>query len=273
MALEKLLHMDRRIIFGLMAVAVGLPLAMGWEMQPGENPRTTDLYNYIEGLPADDVIVIVLDYGPASMPELNPMASALTRHALSRDLRVMMLTLNPEAPILADEILREVGDDLGKESGVDYVNLGFKPGYTAVVLGMATDIGEVFGSDFDGRPYGSLEVTRGVRNYNDIALLVDLASSDTPLMWIQFAYIRYQQTVACGVTAVMAQDYYPYLQSRQLIGLLNGMKGAAEYEKLVGAPGDGMRGMAAQSGGQFLIIGLVIFGNIIFIITRRKSRQ
>ncbi len=71
----------------------------------------------------------------------------------------------------------------------------------------------------------------------------------------------------------MAQDYYPYLQSRQLIGLLNGMKGAAEYEKLVGAPGDGMRGMAAQSGGQFLIIGLVIFGNIIFIITRRKSRQ
>ena len=273
MTLEKLLHMDRRIIFGLMAVAVGLPLAMGWKMEPGSNPRTTDIYNYIEGLAPGDVVMIVFDYGPASMPELNPMAAALIRHALNKDLRVMALTLYPEAPILAEEILNEVGEDLDKEPGVDYVNLGFKPGYTAVVLGMATDIGEVFESDFDGNAYGGLEVTQGVRNYKDVALLIDLASSDTPRMWVQYAYQQYGQTVAAGVTAVMAQDYYPYLQTGQLIGMLNGMKGAAEYEKLIDAPGDGMGGMAAQSGGQFLIIGLVIFGNIVFIITRRKSQR
>jgi hypothetical protein len=39
--------------------------------------------------------------------------------------------------------------------------------------------------------------------------------------------------VAVGVTAVMAADMYPYLQSGQLIGMLSGLKGAAEYEKLV----------------------------------------
>jgi len=39
--------------------------------------------------------------------------------------------------------------------------------------------------------------------------------------------------VAVGVTAVMAADLYPYLQSGQLVGMLAGLKGAAEYEKLV----------------------------------------
>jgi hypothetical protein len=273
MTLDKLLHLDRRIIFALIAVAVGVPLASGARIDPGRNPRSEDVYKHIEQLEPGSVVVIAFDYGPSSMPELQPMAVAITRHALQRNLRVVGLTLDAAGPILAESVLNRVGRETGKRDGVDYVNLGFNPGYTAVIVGMGTDIGEQYRTDFKGRAYGSLEVTRGLRNYDDIGLVVDLASSNTPGAWVQFAHLRYGAKVAAGVTAVMAQDYYPYLQSKQLIGLLNGMKGAAEYEKLVNAPGDGMGGMVAQSYSQLLIILLVAFGNTVYFLHRRRQRR
>ncbi|MGQ9729779.1 MAG: hypothetical protein ACUVX8_00770 [Candidatus Zipacnadales bacterium] len=274
--IDKLLRLDRRIIFVLIAVAVTVPLATKVRLDPGSNPRSKAVYDHIESLPKGSVVVICFDYGPSSMPELQPMAIALIRHALQRGLRVIGMTLAADAPILVDSALNRVGRELGKRDGVDYVNLGFNPGGTAVVLQMGSDIGSVFRTDFKGRRFGDLEVTRGVRTYRDIGLLVDLASSNTPDLWVIYAYERYKDQgvkIAAGVTAVMAQDYYPYLQSGQLIGLLNGMKGAAEYEKLVDAPGDGMGGMVAQSYSQFLIVTLVIFGNIVYFISRRRAHR
>jgi hypothetical protein len=273
MTLDKLLRLDRRIIFVLIALAVGVPLATGARFDPGSNPRSKAVYDYIQNLPEHSVVVIAFDYGPSSMPELQPMAVAITRHALKHNLRVVALCLDPTAPILAESVLNRVGAQMHKRDGVDFVNLGYNPGFTAAIIGMGTDIGAVFRTDFKGRRYGDLEVTRGLRNYDDIGLVIDLASSSTPGAWVQFAYLRYHAHVAAGVTAVMAEDYYPYLQSKQLIGLLNGMKGAAEYEKLVNAPGDGMGGMVAQSYSQFLIILLVAFGNTIYFLSRRRARR
>ncbi|HJN15291.1 MAG TPA: hypothetical protein QGH10_07375 [Armatimonadota bacterium] len=271
MIADKLLRMDRRIVFVLIALAVGLPLVLGLQFPAGENPRTQAIYDHIESLEPRDVVIISFDYGPSSMPELNPMAAAVARHALSRDLRVVGMTLYPDAPILIDKILNRVGRDLGKESGVDYVNLGYRPGYSAVILQMSSDIGKIFETDFEGRPYSGLEVTQGLRNFDDVGLVLDLSSSDMPGLWVLYAYQDYHATIAAGVTAVMAQDYYPHLQAGQLIGMLNGMKGAAEYEKLVDQPGDAMGGMAAQSFSQFLIIGLVLLGNVCYFIARKRG--
>jgi hypothetical protein len=272
--IEKLLNLDRRIIFALIAIMVAAPFFTRIVLAPGRNPRSQDLFNYIEDeLDEGDVVVVSFSYGPASMPELNPMARAIIYHALSRNRRVLTMTLIPEGAILADNIVNEVGAELGKEKAVDYVNLGFQPGYIAVVLGMATDMSAVFKTDFEGTPYSKLEVTEDVQNYDDIALVVDLASSDTPATWIVQAHERYGVKIGAGVTAVMAQDYYPYLQAKQLVGMLNGLKGAAEYEAMVDHPGAAIRGMASQSLAQLLIIVMVIFVNIVYFVSRRRARQ
>ena len=277
--IEKLLHLDRRIIFIFIALAVGVPLAGGWQFDQGSNPRTTAVYNHINELPPRSVVMICFDYGPASMPELQPMAIAIARHALERDLRVVCLTMYPDAPLLIEETLKTAADELGKEKGLkredgkDYVNLGFRPGFVNVILGMGTSIGGVWKTDFKKRRYGDLEVTKGLRNYDDVGLIVDLASSDTPGAWVFYAHERYKAKVAAGVTAVMAQDYYPYLQTNQLIGMLNGMKGAAEYEKLIGTRSSASEAMGPQSCAHFLIILLVVFGNIVYAVSRRRARQ
>ncbi len=77
--------------------------------------------------------------------------------------------------------------------------------------------------------------------------------------------------MGAGVTAVMAPKFYSYLQAKQMIGLLGGMKGAAEYEMLVSKPSMAVSGMNSQSLVHLLIIGFVVLGNVAFFAARRKG--
>ena len=79
--------------------------------------------------------------------------------------------------------------------------------------------------------------------------------------------------MGCGTTAVGAPKYYAFVASGQFVGLLGGMKGAAEYELLADHPDRAVRGMDVQSIVHFLIIALVIMGNIGHFIERRKRRR
>jgi hypothetical protein len=47
------------------------------------------------------------------------------------------------------------------------------------------------------------------------------------------------------------------------------MKGAAEYEKLIGMPDYAYLGMNALSASHFFIIGLIIFSNVVYFLQRR----
>jgi hypothetical protein len=71
----------------------------------------------------------------------------------------------------------------------------------------------------------------------------------------------------------MATDYYPYLSSGQLLGLIGGMKGAAEYERLMSISGDARRGMDAQSMVHVIIVLLVVLGNVALFASRRGGGQ
>jgi len=70
----------------------------------------------------------------------------------------------------------------------------------------------------------------------------------------------------------MAADNTPYYEAGQLVGLSGGMKGSADYEQLVGAPGLATRGMDAQSFGHLLIISFIALGNVAYFMTRGRKR-
>ena len=79
--------------------------------------------------------------------------------------------------------------------------------------------------------------------------------------------------MGCGVTAVSAPKYYAFVGSGQLVGLLGGMKGAAEYEILLNEKDDAVKGMSAQSLVHLLIIALVILGNLGFFLGSKRRRE
>jgi hypothetical protein len=114
---------------------------------------------------------------------------------------------------------------------------------------------------------------RDIHNYSDVKAVISLAGSNAADFWIQYGNAKYGVPLALGVTGVMASDYYPYLQSGQIFGLIPGMKGAAEYESLVGQPGLGSRGLPYQVTTHLVILTFMILTNIAYFAQRRAARR
>ncbi len=267
--LEKLANIDRRYIFILIALAVTIPLLFPIGMPITETDEVKAVYDYIEELSPGSAILVALDYDPAALAELDPMALAVLRHALSRKMKVIGMTLWVTGTTLGDMTMRKAAEDLAQE-GENYVYLGFVPGAANVIMRMGEDISAIFPKDYSGKPLAEIPMMNGIKNYKDIALVVDLAAGSTPEAWIVYAGTKYNQTIAVGCTAVSAVGYYPFLDSKQIIGLIGGMKGAAEYEKMIEKRGTATAGMDSQSIAHIAIILLIVIANVSYFATRRK---
>ena len=79
---------------------------------------------------------------------------------------------------------------------------------------------------------------------------------------------RHDADLVVAVTGVMIADFYPYLEARQILGLVGALKGAAEYERLIGMDrilghaGDATMAMDSQSFAHLAILFFIILGNL-----------
>jgi hypothetical protein len=265
-------RIDRRFIFVLIFVAVAWPLIQPMRLPIDVSPPVQGIYDAIEAVPPGSIVMLAGDYSPDTMPELQPMVETFMRHAFSRDLRVVIACLWPASPPLVERVTTPMAAEFGKEYGTDYVNLGYMAGGIVTLLGMGASIPNTFPSDYGGTPVGEIPLMQEVEDFDDIALVMEV-SAGTPgtREWVQQVQSRFGVTLASGVTAVSAPNFYPYIQSGQLVGLLGGLKGAAEYETLVGAPGDATKGMDAQSIVHALIVLFIILGNVTYFVTRGRQ--
>ena len=272
--LGKFLLIDRRWIFLAIGIAVLVPFFLPMGLPVVVTKPVQDLYDAVDAIPPNSQpLFISVDYAPSTVPELDPMTYAVLRHAFSKDIRVVVLTLDPAGYGLAERALEAVAAEYGKERNRDYVYLGFQPGIAAVVLGMGISIQNVFPEDAYGTPLSEIPMMKGINNYDQVPLLVTMASSGVIEAWVIYAHQPYGARIGAGVTAVMATDYYPFLDTGQLVGLLGGMRGAAEYETLIEKPDAGVRGMDSQSVIHILIIVLIVLGNVAYFGTRKRGQE
>jgi len=269
--IEKLTSIDRRYIFFLIALAVIIPLLKPIGMPVTRTDEVMAVYNYVENIPPGSTILMAMDYDPAALAELYPMTIAILRHAFLKDIRVIGMTLWNTGATLGSITMREAGEGIAKE-GEDYVYLGYVPGGANIIMSMGEDISSVFSKDYNGTPVSNIPVMKGIKNYKDISLLIDIAAGATPEAWVVYAGAKYRQTIAVGCTAVSAVGYYPFLNSKQIIGLIGGMKGAAEYEDLIDRRGTATAGMDSQSISHIVIILLIVIANACYFIMRRNEK-
>lgn len=268
---EVLANIERRYIFILVALTVIIPLLWPIGMPIFVTDEVKSVYDHIEKIPPGSAIIVAMDYDPAALAELYPMTLAILHHAYSRKIKVLGMTLWITGTTLGDKAMREAAKGTTAKAGEDYVYLGYAPVPANVIMRMGEDISAIFPKDHDGTPLAEIPVMKGIKNYKDIDLVVDLAAGSSLGSWIVFAGTKYNQTIAAGCTAVSAAGYYPYLDSGQIIGLIGGMKGAAEYEKLIEKSGTATAGMDSQSIAHIAIILLVIIANISYFAIRRRK--
>jgi len=257
-----LARIDKRWIYLLLLVAVTVPLVVKMKLPVRVSSETQVVFDAIDQVPEGNFIILSFDIEASSLPEIQPIADAITRHAFSRNLKVVGLALFSEGTAIGYNVLSTIARRYDKEYGRDFIYLGFRPQYVSAILGIGENIAGVFPLDYLNNDWTELANFSELKDYSDIDLVVSLADGGLPTYWVEYAGSRYHQKVTTGLTAVMATSYFPYTASGQLTGLVGGLKGAAEYEKLLGYVGGGQRGMLAQSSGHLLIIVLVILANV-----------
>ncbi len=266
--MEKL---DRRWVYLAVGVAVIIPFLLPTPLPIGITPEAQSLFDAVEALPDGCNVMLVYDYYPSTIAECEPIAIAACHHLFRKNCKVITLTNIPYGgPSMAERVTRMMADQYDKTYGVDYVNLGFKYGYIAVLSGMGVSIEDIFPADNSGTPLAQLPLMQEVKNYDDITFVFEIADNATADYWVSIVNAQFGVPMGCGGTAVMAPKFYAYVASGQFVGLLGGMRGAAEYEILIGEEADAVVGMQAQSLVHLLIIALVVLGNIGFFLGRRQ---
>jgi hypothetical protein len=271
--LERLEALDRRWLFLAMGLLVLLPLLFPLRLPLYPSPPVMRFRNAIAQVPDGSMILMPLDYDPSGAPEMVPMTRTALRQLFHKRCKVVVLNLWNGGAGITDQVLRETAAEFpGLQDGVDYVDLGYKAGNEAVMVLMGQGITNAFPADYLGRDTRGLPLMQHARDYSSFPLLVNI-SEGTPgtKEWVQQVEGRFHLPMVAGVTAVSAPEFYPYLETGQLRGLLGGMAGAAEYEKLQNEVGSATRGMDAQSLAHYLVALCILVGNVIHWSKRRRA--
>jgi len=285
---DKLLGLDRRWIFLFVLLCVGTPIVRPIGLPVTTTGSTRAAFDYIESLKPGDYVWISFDYGPSSAPENDPMAEAIMRQCFTKKLRVIVCALYPLGGLgLATNSLAKVTAEFPNvRYGEDYVNLGYKDGASAVMRRLGEDIAGAFPTDVKGTPLAQVPMMRGLHSIRQVQLVFTAATGIIGEWWITQVHSQIGTPVVIGPTAVSAPKYYAYLNAGQLVGMLGGMKGAAEYEKLLAARYPDLahfyqstrgftatKGMDGQAVTHAVIILFILIGNVAYLSRRAAQRK
>lgn len=277
---QRLGRLDRRLIYlGLFLVTLA-PLIGKWALPLYVSRPPQLLFQSIEALPQDKLVVIASNWEAGSQAENRPQLIGVVRHLIRRNIPFAVIgTAYPTSPQLAQTSIEEairLENATGRWNyGEQWVNLGFKLPDDPWLRSFSSNIPGALREDIHGTPLSDIPVMRGVRRFGpggEVSMLIDITGSNTIEKWYEFLGPT-KVKIGLGCTAVLAPEQYPFLDSGQLSGLLTGMKGAAEYEQLLRAPGFAMPAMAGQSFAHLYIIALILLGNVAVLGQRFRRRR
>jgi hypothetical protein len=217
-------------------------------------------------------------------PEVQPMANAVIRHALAKNHRLIFISLWATGQALMDKTISEIipTEFPQKQDGIDYVSLGYKAGNEGVLNVIVSNVKKMFPTDVNGVPLTDIAIFNGVRSMKDVDMVMAVGGGKPgPKEWVLFVGdAPGGPPVAVGVAAVVAPQMYPYYP-KQVLGILGGIKGAAEYEsellhnypRFAEQDTPGLRMMGPQTLAHVVIMAFIIFGNLAFFIGGRHKEK
>jgi hypothetical protein len=277
--LDRLGRLDRRWLYLMLALALVVTMLVQPLFPDVPSTFTQPVFDHIEDLPPGSAVLVSLDYSPASAPEIQPMAFALTRHLLLRGLRPVYVSLWSDGDNMLQRIRQQVieADFPATESGRDWVALGYRAGGSIVVNALVKDLDTMYAGDMFEVPLADLPALEGYRRLEDFPLIIALSGGTPGLQeWILFGGDPTGTPIAGGSSGIGTPELLVYFPG-QIVGLLGGLKGASEYETALAArypeatvPRRAGRAMGPQTVAHVLILVFLILGNLAYL-RRRPS--
>ena len=272
---QRLQGIPRYYIYLLLAAVVVWQILFPIRLPITPSAATKGVAAAIADVPDGKLIIISADWDASTQAETGPQTEAIIHACFQHHKRFALMSLGAPMGIkLADDLARRVAEQYDARYGVEWCNWGYKFGYDNVLIAMAKDIPKTIGTDFHGAPVAQLPMMAGVTEISSIGLVIEITGlAGISEYWIGLIQGVYGTPFASAYTAVMAPGYYPFLDSKQMKGMLVGAKGGAEMELLVGRPGLGGAIMAAQSWAHLFIIALIVLGNVGYLLASASERR
>jgi hypothetical protein len=274
-------EIDMRAVYLALFIVLIIPFLVRWRFPVYVSPETRAFYEAVERADDGKIVLLMSNWGPGTQGENDPQYRAIVKHLLRSRKRFALISLTDDPiPIaIADKITRDLIEEERKRSsgfkwryGVEWINLGYKPGPLGTTLqALSADIWKVATRDYTGKEISSFEIMKGLRTMADVRLFITCVAGREALDVIGIVKSRYRELeVVTATMSIVATSLYPYLDSGQLSGMLDGLRGANEYESMLDPSSPPSPRVNALTLGHLFLISLVILGNIGYM--RAKGR-
>lgn len=274
-SVEALLKIDSRVIYLLVFIVVAVAVLTTLGLPVRVTPMTQAVYDVVEALPQDAVVWVGVEYSAGSKAELDPQLTAFLHHVFKRGLKVILYSMWTLGGEIGQEIAEPIAAQYGRNYGTDWVNLGYKVGGDTNLRLCTSSIKECSGGvDHKGESIDKYPLLQQVKALDKGQVdFIMVFQTGTPGAPAYLALVTSEKGIPMGIGELQMSvpESMPYVQSGQYSGMIPGVRGAAEYERLIGVPGKAVKSADGQSLAALLVAILVILGNIGYLATRRAG--
>ncbi len=271
--LDKLAKMDRRVMYWTMLLLIALPYVRPLGLPMQISTYSTEFKTDIDALAPGDIILISMDIGLGSISELGGGVIALAKQLSDQGVKVVAVSTVPEGPLVFEQYFKPTLAAAGYGYGTDYVNLGYAAGDETMISSIAVNMQGVYSQDYSGNKASSLPLLQSADTYAAYKLVVTFDAGTATGFYARQWQAKYGTAILSVPTAVNFSYFYPLYQAGSVKAILNGPRGCAEYEQLIGAPGLANQGIDALSMGQLVVIGFIVLGNAAFVGDKLRRRK
>lgn len=269
---SRMQNIDRRYLYVLLMAVMIIPIFKPIPLPMYITNSTQMAYDSVEQIPKNGFAMISCTWSGSTQAENRPQTEAILRHLMKRGIKVCVFSMEPVGATNSYIVAEAIAKEYNYKYGTQWVHLGWMQQPNIVAKAMKNDVQGALQKDRNGTPCAKLPIFNGVKTIKNVDYLAEITGTAVYQLWIGLLVkstpnLKY----VCALTAVMAPECYPLLQSGQMNGLLEGMKGAAEYEKMIGVNSSATAAMGAVSWGHVLIMVLIVLGNIGYIMQKRRK--
>jgi hypothetical protein len=259
----------RWAITAVLVLLIGTSLiskSQAFPLPVGVPNETLDAIRTVEAVPEDARVLLVFDYEPATVGEMEASAAPLLDHLLIlRHPVLALMSTSPTGEVLGERFLSGALAARTYEPGVGYVNLGYLPGGLAGVRAFSENPVAAVPLAADSGPAWSTSALQGISRLSDFAGLIIITDSlESGRIWIeQTAGLRGRTPLLVVASAQAGPMLLPYAASGQIAGLVAGLNGSVGAELANGGfPGFARRYWDAYSFGLYLAALLIVLGAV-----------
>lgn len=239
--IEKILLLDRRWVYLILAIALMVSIIVGKPVTSHIAEPVQNLYDAVQDAPAGaeqgKIILVGVTFSAGTLGENGNQFRALIRHLMLAKKRFAIVSVaEPQGARYGLAITAGIAKQYGYTYGTDWISFGYQLPSLAFYKTFIRDIPTAVKVDgLQQKEIASFPIMKTIHAASDIALLVEVTASSSVFDWIQYVQPATTPHMLIGYacTGVMGTEAYTYLDSKQLVGMMLGLKGAADYETLV----------------------------------------